>query len=62
MAIGLRIKFAGGTQQQYDAVHGHMEMRGLPRAGSTVAAAASPGESGRLGASSSAVEIRPKRA
>jgi hypothetical protein len=24
MAIGLRLKFNGGTQEQYEAVHGHM--------------------------------------
>lgn len=24
MAIGLRLKFEGGTQDQYDALHGHM--------------------------------------
>ena len=24
MAVGLRIKFEGGTQEQYDALHSHM--------------------------------------
>jgi hypothetical protein len=24
MATGLRLKFAGGTREQYDTVHGHM--------------------------------------
>jgi hypothetical protein len=26
MAIGLRIKFAGGTQEQYEAVNAHMDV------------------------------------
>ena len=30
MAIGLRLKFAGGTQEQYDAVHGHMNAQNDP--------------------------------
>lgn len=33
MAIGLRIKFDGGTQEQYDAVHGNMNVDGDPPAG-----------------------------
>ena len=24
MAVGIRLKFEGGTQEQYDATHGHM--------------------------------------
>jgi hypothetical protein len=24
MAVGIRLKFAGGTQEQYDAIHQHM--------------------------------------
>jgi len=30
MPIGLRIKFAGGTQQQYEAVHGAMNVDANP--------------------------------
>jgi hypothetical protein len=26
MAIGLRLKFDGGTEQQYDAIHSHMRV------------------------------------
>lgn len=33
MAIGLRIKFDGGKQEQYDAVHGHMEIDSSPPEG-----------------------------
>jgi hypothetical protein len=33
MAIGLRIKFNGGTQEQYDAIHGHMDVDGNPPEG-----------------------------
>jgi hypothetical protein len=33
MAIGLRLKFAGGTQEQYDAVHGHMNAQNDPPEG-----------------------------
>jgi len=33
MAIGLRLKFAGGTQAQYDAVHSHMGIDENPPAG-----------------------------
>jgi heme-degrading monooxygenase HmoA len=30
MAVGLRLKFAGGTQAQYEAVHGHMNVQNDP--------------------------------
>jgi hypothetical protein len=30
MAVGLRLKFAGGTQEQYDAIHGHMNVDSDP--------------------------------
>jgi hypothetical protein len=33
MAIGLRLKFEGGTQEQYEAVHGHMNVEGDPPEG-----------------------------
>lgn len=33
MAIGLRLKFEGGTQDQYDAVHGHMGIDDNPPEG-----------------------------
>ncbi len=33
MTVGLRIKFAGGTQQQYDATHGHMGIEDDPPEG-----------------------------
>ena len=33
MTVGLRIKFAGGTQQQYDATHGHMGIKDNPPEG-----------------------------
>jgi hypothetical protein len=33
MAIGLRIKFPGGTQQQYIAIHDHMDIEGHPPSG-----------------------------
>jgi hypothetical protein len=33
MAIGLRIKFDGGTQEQYDAVHGGMDIDSNPPEG-----------------------------
>jgi hypothetical protein len=33
MAVGLRVKFAGGTQEQYDAVHDHMGFEQNPPAG-----------------------------
>ena len=33
MAIGLRLKFEGGTQDQYDAMHGQMGIDGDPPEG-----------------------------
>ncbi len=33
MAVGLRLKFDGGTQEQYDAVHGTMNVETDPPAG-----------------------------
>jgi hypothetical protein len=33
MATGLRLKFDGGTQEQYDAVHGAMDIDNDPPAG-----------------------------
>jgi hypothetical protein len=30
MAVGIRLKFAGGTQQQYDAVQSHMDVDNNP--------------------------------
>jgi hypothetical protein len=30
MAVGIRLKFAGGTQEQYDTVHGHMDIANNP--------------------------------
>jgi hypothetical protein len=33
MAIGLRIKFDGGTQEQYDALHRQMDVDGNPPTG-----------------------------
>lgn len=33
MAIGLSIRFIGGTQAQYDAVHSHMNIDSDPPAG-----------------------------
>lgn len=33
MAIGLRLKFEGGTQEQYDAVHTHMGIDDSPPEG-----------------------------
>jgi hypothetical protein len=30
MAIGLRMKFAGGTQEQYVAVHDHLDIENRP--------------------------------
>lgn len=33
MATGLRLKFSGGTQQQYDAVHARMDVDGNPPEG-----------------------------
>jgi hypothetical protein len=33
MAVGLRLKFEGGKQEQYDAVHGAMNIESDPPAG-----------------------------
>jgi hypothetical protein len=33
MAVGLRIKFAGGTQEQYDAMQGQMQIDSNPPEG-----------------------------
>ena len=33
MATGLRLKFNGGTQEQYDALHGHMRIDDDPPQG-----------------------------
>lgn len=33
MAIGLRIKFSDGTQEQYDAIHSHMGVDSNPPEG-----------------------------
>jgi hypothetical protein len=33
MAVGIRAKFAGGTQQQYDAIHRHMSIDADPPQG-----------------------------
>ena len=33
MAIGLRLKFEGGTQDQYEAIHSHMGIDGDPPEG-----------------------------
>ncbi len=33
MAVGLRLKFEGGTQEQYDAVHGKMDIDADPPEG-----------------------------
>jgi hypothetical protein len=33
MAIGLRLKFDGGTQDQYDALHSHMSIDDAPPEG-----------------------------
>ena len=30
MATGIRLKFAGGTQEQYDTLHNHMNIDGDP--------------------------------
>ena len=45
MAIGLRIKFSGGTQQQYDAIHAHMGIDSDPPEGN-IFHAAGPVEGG----------------
>lgn len=39
MAVGIRLKFAGGTQENYDAAHGVMEIETNPPAGMIVHAA-----------------------
>ena len=33
MAVGIRLKFDGGTQEQYDAIHGGMNVDADPPAG-----------------------------
>ena len=33
MAVGLRLKFQGGSQEQYDAIHQHMDVDGNPPEG-----------------------------
>src|ERR1039457_7210623 len=33
MAVGLRLKFSGATQQQYETTHGHMGVEGNPPEG-----------------------------
>ncbi len=33
MAVGLRLKFDGGTQEQYEAAHGGMDIDGNPPEG-----------------------------
>lgn len=33
MAIGLRLKFPGGTQEQYNAVHDHLDIENRPPEG-----------------------------
>jgi hypothetical protein len=33
MPVGIRLKFSGGTQEQYDTVHNHMNIDGDPPAG-----------------------------
>jgi len=33
MAVGLRLRFEGGTQEQYDAVHGHIDADANPPQG-----------------------------
>jgi hypothetical protein len=33
MAVGLRLKFSGGTQGQYDAIHSHMDVDNDPPPG-----------------------------
>ncbi len=39
MAVGIRLKFAGGTQENYDAAHALMEIDTNPPAGMIVHAA-----------------------
>ena len=45
MAIGLRLRFDGGTQEQYDTVHAHIGVDGDPPAG-LICHAAGPVEGG----------------
>jgi len=45
MAVGLRIRFEGGTEQQYDAIHRHMDIDASPPAG-LIFHAAGPVEEG----------------
>ncbi len=45
MAIGLRLRFEGGTQAQYDAMHGQMNIDGSPPEG-LIFHAAGPVEQG----------------
>jgi hypothetical protein len=33
MSVGIRLKFSGGTQEQYDALHGHMRIDADPPGG-----------------------------
>ncbi len=33
MAVGLRLKFSGGTQEQYDTIHAHMNVEDAPPEG-----------------------------
>jgi len=33
MAVGIRVKLPGGTQEQYDTIHSHMNIDGDPPAG-----------------------------
>jgi hypothetical protein len=33
MAVGLRLKFPGATQQQYDTTHGHLDVESNPPGG-----------------------------
>jgi len=33
MAVGLRLKFDGGTQEQYEAIHSQMDVDGNPPTG-----------------------------
>ena len=39
MAVGIRLKFVGGTQENYDAAHGVMEIDSNPPEGMIVHAA-----------------------
>ncbi len=45
MAVGLRIRFEGGTQEQYEATHSHMDVSGNPPDG-LIFHAAGPVEGG----------------